>query len=104
MTVDPDRAAPTAGPSPSGEPVRVLIAYDDKTLFDQAPDDRLEIQRAYDPARPPQMVVLPCPRMDQPFLQAAELMPPEAWANAAAVFDGSAEGHQLTGKYIRRLK
>lgn len=104
MTTAIASAPPSPGPSRSGEPVRVLIAYDDKTLFDQAPDARLEIQRSYDPARPPQMVAMPCPRMDRSFLQAAELMPPEAWAKVAAVFDGSAEGHQLTGKYIRRLK
>jgi len=93
--------APTAAP---GQPVRVLIAYDDKTLFDVLTDPRLEIQRAYDPSRPPQMIVMPCPRLDQAFKQAAGIVPPEGWQGVAAIFDGSGEGHELSGKYVRRLK
>ncbi len=94
----------TRATSLAGPPVRVLIAYDDKTLFDVLTDPRLEIQRAYDPSRPPQMIVMPCPRLDMAYRQAADIVPPEVWRNAAAVFDGSGEGHQLGGKYLRRLK
>ncbi len=85
-------------------PVRVLIAYEDKTLFDVLTDPRLEIQRAYDPSRPPRMIVLPCPRMDLAFRQAEDVVPPEVWREAAVIFDGSGEGHEPSGKYLRRLK
>lgn len=106
MTLEFVRAASTpqsSSPSP-GEPVRVLIAYRDKTLFDVVSDPRLEIQRSFDPARPPRMIVLPCSRLDGMYVQTAEMLPPEAWRDVAVVFDGSAEGQQPPGKYLRRLK
>ena len=87
-----------------GEPLRVLVAYQDKTLFDVVSDARLEIQRAFDPARPPRMIVLPCSRLDRSFTQTAHTLPPEAWRDVAVIFDGSAEGQEPPGKYLRRLK
>jgi hypothetical protein len=90
-------------PSP-GEPLRVLVAYQDKTLFDVISDPRLEIQRSFDPSRPPRMIVLPCSRLDRSFIQTAHTLPPEAWRDVAVVFDGSAEGQEPPGKYIRRMQ
>ena len=90
--------------SPPPPRVRALVAYDQKTLFDLIAEPRLEVVRLFDPDRPPDLIVLPCPRADAAFEKLTPPMPAEVWARAGLVFDGSAEGPELTDWYQERAK
>ncbi len=82
---------------------RVLLADDRKTLFHYVVDDRIELQRAYDPHRPPHLIVLPCPKLSGAFADSARRLPIEAWRDAGVVLDASGKGAAASGKFRRRL-
>ncbi len=101
----PSRSA--APPEASGSRAprsRVLLTSDLKTLFHLVQDERLEIHRAYDPALPPRLIVLACPKLDGGFAAPARELPPEAWRGAAVVLDASGKGSESNGKFVRRLQ
>ncbi len=87
-----------------GPKTRVLVPYDEKTLFDLVTDPRVEVQRSFDAERQPDLVVLPSSRLDLSFRKAAELIPPEVWRRVAVVFDGSLEGPVFSEAYVRKVR
>jgi hypothetical protein len=80
------------------------VAYDEKTLFDLVADDRIEVQRAFEPERRPHLIVLPSSSLDRSFRKAAQSLPPEVWRAASVVFDGSGEGPVFSADYVRSVQ
>ena len=85
-------------------PWRVLLADHHKTLFHVIRDQRLEIQRAFDPERPPHLIVIPCTKLSGTFDAPIRDLPPAAFAGAALILDATSKGNEPTLAFTRRLQ
>src|SRR3569833_1324075 len=92
LSVDEAPASPPTSRGPG--PWRVLLADHRKNLFQVIKDDRLEIQRSYDPARPPHLIVCPCPKLSGTFDNPIKDLPSEAFAGAAVALDATGKGNE----------
>lgn len=84
-------------------PWRVLLAEPRKSLFHLITDDRIEIQTAFEPERPPHLVVIACPRFSDAFRGAVQDMPPEAFSNAAVAIEAAGKGTPPGADFMWRV-
>ena len=80
-------------------PWRVLLANERKSLFHVLRDDRIEVQLAYDPERPPHLIVIPCPKLSLSFDEAIRDLPREAFSRAVVVIDATGKGSEPTAGF-----